>query len=1007
MAWRTRSLLPLILPCVVACGSERGRGPAEDAGVDGEVPDCPPAPAQVASPLRINEVLSDNDGAYVDARGETDDFIELYNAGPSSILLSDYRLRDSSNGSVRLPAHALGPGELLLLWADGETDQGLDHLPFKLSAEGDTLELLTQSCELADRLEIPALPLNESFARFPDGADHTAICRYASPAQVNGKSCEPPPPPELPSNVTFAPYEFPEPWPEAEGPLVITELALKPASFIEVLNTGAATLDLSQYSLRLSAVTPDAAFPDASAGTALPWPASELAPGARMVVPVSADDVAAIAGTEEFEGVATVFEDAGSALDRVDFMRWPSDAVLARFPESSARFAFCADASPDLANKACNSPLPSGKGDRLRALRSPEDFAMLGAGGTDVGQLGVKFVVDLQAGATPAVHFVGSEKWALHYTFVRERIYREPALDRCDPEESRLFHQGWVEFSEREYFEVEGRRFLLGTLVTHANGLHTVEFAAGDAASPEQMRQAFFTAVARTPDPSQWFIRPIDNSQLMRLREAEGSVPIVGPNAPFVDVRYQPLTQTVGFGTLEFVPANELETRDLGPRVIVITDAVPNDVPFVGGLITEAFQTPLAHVNVLSRARGTPNMALRSARKDARLAPLLGKLVRLSVGAADYQVREATAEEADAFWESKKPSGPEVVPPLDKKPRGIIALRGRGLSDLPAVGAKAAQFAELYRIKKPRRGCDATSVPLNVPDAAFAIPFAHYLEHFAASGAQKLLTSLLADPEFRADPAAHLDGLARLREKILEHEVDAALLAQVEAAVRERFGSERVRFRSSSNTEDLPTFNGAGLHTSTSASLLDDELSVANALRLVWASLWNARAFDERSFANISQTGSAMAVLVHGAHRGELSQGVAISRNLMHVTRANTYYINAQVGEATVTNPAPGVVTEQLLYTFPPRSPELETQSRSSLTGGRAVLSLAQARRVACAAGAVHEHFKPLLDPEDKDRLFAMQVEFKFERESGALVVKQARPQPFKGLDVPADCREF
>jgi hypothetical protein len=101
------------------------------------------------------------------------------------------------------------------------------------------------------------------------------------------------------------------------------------------------------------------------------------------------------------------------------------------------------------------------------------------------------------------------------------------------------------------------------------------------------------------------------------------------------------------------------------------------------------------------------------------------------------------------------------------------------------------------------------------------------------------------------------------------------------------------------------------------------------------------------------------------------------------------------------------VVTEQLLYTFPPRSPELETQSRSSLTGGRAVLSLAQARRVACAAGAVHEHFKPLLDPEDKDRLFAMQVEFKFERESGALVVKQARPQPFKGLDVPADCREF
>ena len=49
---------------------------------------------------------------------------------------------------------------------------------------------------------------------------------------------------------------------------------------------------------------------------------------------------------------------------------------------------------------------------------------------------------------------------------------------------------------------------------------------------------------------------------------------------------------------------------------MLITDDVPNDVPLVGGLITEAFQTPLSHVSVLSRNRGTPNMALRDARED-------------------------------------------------------------------------------------------------------------------------------------------------------------------------------------------------------------------------------------------------------------------------------------------------------------------------------------------------------------------------------------------------------
>ena len=44
------------------------------------------------------------------------------------------------------------------------------------------------------------------------------------------------------------------------------------------------------------------------------------------------------------------------------------------------------------------------------------------------------------------------------------------------------------------------------------------------------------------------------------------------------------------------------------------TDDVPNDIPLVGGLITEAFQTPLAHVNVLSQNRGTPNAGLAGAR---------------------------------------------------------------------------------------------------------------------------------------------------------------------------------------------------------------------------------------------------------------------------------------------------------------------------------------------------------------------------------------------------------
>jgi hypothetical protein len=303
--------------------------------------------------------------------------------------------------------------------------------------------------------------------------------------------------------------------------------------------------------------------------------------------------------------------------------------------------------------------------------------------------------------------------------------------------------------------------------------------------------------------------------------------------------------------------------------------------------------------------------------------------------------------------------------------------------------------------------CPEATLPLEVPEQAFAIPLAHYLDHFEACGARARLAELLEDPAFRADPAAHEAGLSELRAKILEHPVDGALLADVEAAVSQRFGTDRVRFRSSSNTEDLPEFNGAGLHTSTSAELGDPERRVEDALRTVWASLWNTRAFDEREFANLDQTQVAMAILVHRAHQGEGAQGVAISRNLMHVTRSDIYFIDAQLGEASVTNPAPGVVTEQILYTWPSRTPEITYLSRSSLSGGEDVLSLEEQRAVACALRAVHEYFRPLLDPAEANRLFAMQIEFKLERDTRALVVKQARPQPFEGIELPEDCREL
>jgi hypothetical protein len=969
----------------------------------------PGAASSAGGALVIDELMTDNDAAWVDEAGETEDFIELANVSQRPLALQSFALRDSGKGeAARLPAYQLRPGERIVLFADGEPEQGPRHLPFKLSAQGEGLQLLDAQRRVVDDVEIPALDVNVAYARLPSGHGHFTQCRYATPERDNGEECGPPEPLELPEDTSWKPYAWPAHPFAPRGPLVLSELALLPARFIEVLNAGDGAIDLADFQVRLAPMAPARPWPTADEGTLVAWPdgARRLEPGERALLELDDAATAEIAGGA-FEGVATIYDADGEVSDRVDFMRWPSGSALARSPDADGPLRFCQKTTPGEANDGCD-PLPARDvGDRVRHLYTPGDFAALAAGDSQLGVSSVKFVVDLQA--PDSVHLLGTRAWALHYTFIRERIDGDPPLDRCDPAQSALFNAGWYAFSREQYDVAEGRRYLLGTLDVHAgSGLRTLDFTFGDQVIGPQMKHAFEVVIPHldAEDPAAWSLRPVEPRQVVELRRVDGEVPIVAQNAPFRGLRYQPLTTGVAYGTLVFLRADELEHAALGPDTIVVTDGVPNDIPFVAGLITEAFQTPLAHVNVLSQNRGTPNMALRGARDDERIAPFLDELVRLEVTASGFSVDEASAEDADTFWKSREPSGPRIAPRRDLSVRGVVDLAARGLGDLPAIGAKAAQLAELGHVDSQVAGC-AGALP--IPLRAFAIPIAHYAEHFEKSGAQALLRDAMDDAEFRADPEVRERGLARVRDAITSAPVDAKLLDAVKAAIAERFGDGHVRFRSSSNTEDLPGFNGAGLYESLNGELDDDDNTVEDAIRGVWASLWNTRAYDEREFGHIDQEQVGMGVLVHAAFVGERANVIAISRDVLDPTRSDIHYVNAQIGEASVALPAPGVATEQLAHHKAVFSgmPENEYQSKSSLTHGADVLTADDVRAVSCRLQAIHDHFSALIDPHHEDRWFAMDVEMKVVGDDRQVVVKQARPYSFARADVPADCREF
>ena len=67
----------------------------------------------------INEIMSSNTFSIVDDDGTYQDWIELYNAGPTSINLSGYGLTDDSTLLFKwvFPNVTIDAGDYLLIWA--------------------------------------------------------------------------------------------------------------------------------------------------------------------------------------------------------------------------------------------------------------------------------------------------------------------------------------------------------------------------------------------------------------------------------------------------------------------------------------------------------------------------------------------------------------------------------------------------------------------------------------------------------------------------------------------------------------------------------------------------------------------------------------------------------------------------------------------------------------------------------------------------------------------------
>jgi hypothetical protein len=623
-----------------------------------------------------------------------------------------------------------------------------------------------------------------------------------------------------------------------------------------------------------------------------------------------------------------------------------------------------------------DAPLPPEAGVLLIGDR--DAFDRLAAGSDAPGALQrseVKFLITDILTDSPKLYFIDSNAYEYHWVFFGEALG---------------WHLDLLSFNTRTYTDLN-RRLIAGSVIANdrytlrdsVSGIYTIEFWPSDpihAGDAELAIRLVRSGMAFAAD--RLLYHPIGETQVrIYLEERErfdaAGVSVILTSDLFKGVDYAALNTGEACGILR----DGASSGTFSAGDIVVFRSIPNDIGHVAGIITTIPQTPLSHINLQAMQNATPNVYIPGFADSPEFRSLLGRPVRLTALPDGFTLEEIASAEALEWLDSVRP---DSVTTLDRElaERGIRQLEEIRLADSRVYGAKAAGIGEL-----------SSCLPASAVPRGCAVPFSYYHEFMANNGFYAAVDSMIASDGFHQSGELREEMLSDLRSRIMDGELPGWMMDSLSAMTAGFEPGTSLRCRSSTNNEDLPGFNGAGLYSSFTHH--PDEGDVSETIRKVWAGIWTFRAFEEREYHRIDHLSAAMGVLIHPSYRGELANGVAVTRNIFNPFITG-FYVNVQVGEDMVTNPdsesvpeefliteqnITGVVTREIQYIgFSNRVPE----------GGR-VLSEEQIGLLDDYLGRIHRHFARVFGADPTSPDFAMEIEFKITAE-GALVVKQARP---------------
>jgi len=597
----------------------------------------------------------------------------------------------------------------------------------------------------------------------------------------------------------------------------------------------------------------------------------------------------------------------------------------------------------------------------LPAIKSQVDFDTLSVtydANTPYALPHLMFVIDRKD--NNKIYYVNKKRFSFHKDFVNGTYL---SLERGR------------EFFENNYLKLN-RRFILGT-IAYQTPLRrwTFEFWEGDLIPSDQIQltydiinKTFFTPVAFKPNS---------------LRQDEASKSLAGVQRILQsdiakEQEYQALNIAKGLGRIHII--DKLDDHvEIGFNEILVLDEVPVQLPPVAGIITSQPSTPLSHINLLAKGWGIPNAYIKNAKELFKQYD--GWWISFETLREKYTIKRADMNQLREYQRRQAQRLDVMKPRFNLNETRLLDLAQQRARSSLAFGGKSANLGEVLNAR----------LPSIVVPPGFTIPFHYYDEFIKRNGLDETIFGLLNDQKFVHDPAYRREQLVLLRQKIEGAEFDPGLRQKILQRVEREYAGKGLFVRSSSNSEDLPNFSGAGLYTTVPNVRGDQEL--IDAIRKVWASLWNFEAYEARERASVDHSKIFMAVLLQEGINSE-SSGVMITADPFDRENSGAIYISAKRGLGIKVVEGQRIA-EQII--FRPRTNAIQVLTRSAedslltfdekggvkevpITGDRVVLTDDVIRRLVRAAGSI----KRVFGARDQD------IEWAYMK--GQIYIVQSRP---------------